>query len=224
MSRGSYCMVLTCPNNKSKNSKLAFFTLPKDMKIAKSWIEFSGRKDLDLGASKDYRMCSEHFTENQFKCIYPRILLRRGSIPHVNGPKSDVLPESESKMIIHEETVQTDQNVPLSNIDENTNHDNNLEINEPSTNRINEDVGQFIDETVSNSQNDTSFCNDAENDFEAKMWKKLETLNPEGKKRLFAFALSMADEIFQTQSQCQEEPISKKIKLEEQPISQVKNE
>ncbi|XP_045462476.1 uncharacterized protein LOC123672411 [Harmonia axyridis] len=118
MSRGSYCLVLTCPNNKNKNPKLAFFTLPKDMKIAKSWIEFSGRKDLgDLGASKDYRMCSEHFTENQFKCIYPRTLLWRGSIPHVNGPKSDVLPESESKMIIHEETVQTDQNVPLSDID-----------------------------------------------------------------------------------------------------------
>lgn len=63
-------------------------------------------------------MCSEHFTENQFKCINPRTLLWRGSIPHVNGPKSDVLPESESEMIIHEETVQTDQNVPLSNIGE----------------------------------------------------------------------------------------------------------
>ncbi|XP_044764170.1 uncharacterized protein LOC123320802 isoform X2 [Coccinella septempunctata] len=56
MSAGAYCMMINCNNNKKDHPELTFFKLPKKMDIALKWIEFSGRKDIDL--QKRYTMCT----------------------------------------------------------------------------------------------------------------------------------------------------------------------
>ncbi|KAF5296147.1 hypothetical protein FQR65_LT10317 [Abscondita terminalis] len=98
MSRGLYCINNTCFTNKFDNPDLSFFSFPKDYSLAKQWVEIMDRSDLlidDQYLKSHYRICSKHFTWNQFKKTYPKMILRTGSIPqHIaSGSIINVLKE-----------------------------------------------------------------------------------------------------------------------------------
>ncbi|KAF5306406.1 hypothetical protein FQA39_LY08915 [Lamprigera yunnana] len=93
MSRGSYCISKSCFANKLDNPGVAFFNLPKDHLLAKEWIEEIGRDDLQHNnkyLTSHYQICSMHFTSEQFKKTYPRIIPKSGSVPSINTNLSPV--------------------------------------------------------------------------------------------------------------------------------------
>ncbi|KAF5271202.1 hypothetical protein FQA39_LY08209 [Lamprigera yunnana] len=91
MSRESYCISKSCFTNKLDNPDVAFFNLPKDPLLM-------------------------HFTSEQFKKTYPRIILKPGSLPSINTNLSPVNMTNEhcSSRLIDRNNIENCQEISKS--------------------------------------------------------------------------------------------------------------
>ncbi|KAK9719693.1 THAP domain [Popillia japonica] len=67
---GHNCAARGCKNRRYHTGKESFFSLPKDIPRARTWIIASGREDLlqDLeNLHSSYRLCGAHFEKNAFQ-------------------------------------------------------------------------------------------------------------------------------------------------------------
>ncbi|KAL3176057.1 hypothetical protein MRX96_010761 [Rhipicephalus microplus] len=93
-----YCSVSWCKNSGRINKPgLHFFRIPVDSRLA-AWVAYTGRQDLKTKSAnllKNYRVCSDHFTDRDFMNNVIRDRLTRQAVPSVppdtkvavSGPK-----------------------------------------------------------------------------------------------------------------------------------------
>ncbi|XP_046395227.1 uncharacterized protein LOC124162669 [Ischnura elegans] len=90
-SRGTssvYCAAAWCNNfgGCRVDEPLSFFRFPKETSKAKEWAKFCLREDLlwREGSLNNYRICSEHFKQEDYRQTYPRRLLKAEAIPSIS--------------------------------------------------------------------------------------------------------------------------------------------
>lgn len=82
-----YCSVSWCKNNgRSLKSGLRFFRIPMDSRLP-AWVAYTGREDLKTKTasmlSRNYKVCSDHFTDRDFMNPACHNRLTRQAIPSV---------------------------------------------------------------------------------------------------------------------------------------------
>ncbi|XP_037286490.2 uncharacterized protein LOC119179509 isoform X1 [Rhipicephalus microplus] len=81
-----YCSVSWCKNSGRINKPgLHFFRIPVDSRLA-AWVAYTGRQDLKTKSAnllKNYRVCSDHFTDRDFMNNVIRDRLTRQAVPSV---------------------------------------------------------------------------------------------------------------------------------------------
>lgn len=76
----SLCSLKNCHNRQSKD--ISLFLIPKNISISQKWLEFMRLNgNINLRSNAKYRLCANHFQENEILKVNGKKRLKKGSIP-----------------------------------------------------------------------------------------------------------------------------------------------